>query len=234
MKRLFTLLELLIVMAIIALLLSILLPSLAKARKKTENAVCKSNLRQISITVFSFAENNKGLIVPAWTGTAAWNAVSWDDQLGDYMGRELSLAEKKSELLSKDQDDSAVNSIFKCPSDVFESVTPENYRRTYTMNRNNRNGVSWHNSEVKILQVAGDTLIMTEKPHTRNRLGKDGHSSVNNPETQSIGGAFDLHGDRMFNYMKIDSSVSTLKDSLSSGNGTMSDPLGIWTRVESD
>ena len=234
MKKVFTLIELLVVIAIIAILLSILLPSLSEARKKTETAVCKSNLRQISITVFSFADNNKGLIVPAWTGTAAWNAISWDDNLGDYMGRELTLAQKKSELLSNSQNDSNINEIFKCPSDTLESVTEDNYRRTYTMNRNKRNGVAWHNSEVKIMQVANDTLIFSEKPHTRNRLGKDGHSSINTPEAQTAGGAFDLHGDRMFNYLKIDSSTVTLKDSASSGNGTMTDPLGMWTRAEND
>ena len=234
MKKAFTLIELLVVIAIIAILMSILLPSLGQARKKTETAVCKSNLRQISISVFSFAENNKDLIVPAWTGTAAWNAISWDDNLGDYMGRELTLAQKKSELLSKNQNDSNVNQIFKCPSDVLESVTDENFRRTYTMNRNSRNGVSWHNSEIKITQIAGDTLIMSEKPHTRNRLGKDGHSSINSPQNQSAGGVYNLHGDRKFNYMKIDSSVVTLTNSASAGDGTMTAPLGIWTRAEED
>ncbi|MCH2208096.1 MAG: prepilin-type N-terminal cleavage/methylation domain-containing protein [Lentisphaerales bacterium] len=39
----FTLMELLIVIAIIGILTSILLPSLHKAREKTKSAVCKSN-----------------------------------------------------------------------------------------------------------------------------------------------------------------------------------------------
>lgn len=234
MKKLFTLIELLVVVAIIGILLSILLPSLAKARQKTESAVCKSNLRQISFALLSYAENNRDIIVPSWTGTAAWNAISWDDQLGDYMGRELTLGQKRSELLSKTQNDSAVNAIFKCPSDIFESVTEDNFRRTYSTNRNNRDGASWPNSEVKLMQVAGDTLVMTEKPHPRNRLGKDGHSSVNAPEEQTNGGVFNHHGKRMFNYLKIDSSVITLTLSGSAGNGTLSAPLGIWTRAEND
>ncbi len=51
----FTLVELLVVVAIIALLLGILLPSLAKARKVAQVSVCMSNLRQIGVGVVAYA-----------------------------------------------------------------------------------------------------------------------------------------------------------------------------------
>ena len=54
----FTLMELLIVIAIIAILLSLLLPSLQKARLKSYHAVCASNLSQIYRGVMSYTAKN--------------------------------------------------------------------------------------------------------------------------------------------------------------------------------
>lgn len=57
-KENFTLLELLIVIAVIAILLSILLPSLGNARYKAKLAVCKSNLAQICRINLVYSNNN--------------------------------------------------------------------------------------------------------------------------------------------------------------------------------
>ena len=48
-KTSFTLLELMMVIAIIGILITMLLPSLGKARQSARDAVCKSNLRQTAI-----------------------------------------------------------------------------------------------------------------------------------------------------------------------------------------
>lgn len=55
MRRGFTLIEVLVVVAIIALLTGVLLPSLSRAREVTRSTQCLSNLRQMAVAAFTYA-----------------------------------------------------------------------------------------------------------------------------------------------------------------------------------
>lgn len=87
-KKGFTLIELLVVVAIIALLISILLPSLARAREITKRAVCAANLRGIGQGMKVYSNDNSDFYPTApfreggGGGTNNTNLVNFVNQMG--------------------------------------------------------------------------------------------------------------------------------------------------------
>jgi prepilin-type N-terminal cleavage/methylation domain-containing protein len=74
--RAFTLIELLVVIAIIAILAALLLPALAGAKEKGRRAACKNSMRQFTLAVHMYGNDNKDLVP-----SGASNVSAEDDHL---------------------------------------------------------------------------------------------------------------------------------------------------------
>ena len=96
-KRRFTLIELLIVIAIIAILAAMLLPALNKARERARSISCVGKLRQIGQAATLYAGDYDGVLPPAQitgNGTVgiignitnlSWVARTWPYLIGNAM-----------------------------------------------------------------------------------------------------------------------------------------------------
>lgn len=89
----FTLIELLVVISIITILMSLLLPSLGKAREVARNAVAQSNLKQNAYGIAYYLEDY-GQTYPqavqdgAITSTTARASALWFNAIDTYIGEE--------------------------------------------------------------------------------------------------------------------------------------------------
>jgi len=121
----FTLVELLVVIGIIALLISILLPALNRARESAMEVQCQSNLRQIGQSIIMYAGDNQGLLPYGYwdgqyntnTGRNAFNLKvlywsNWSVLIQPYMGK---AANNYTDNAAVGGTISAIRKVFYCP-----------------------------------------------------------------------------------------------------------------------
>lgn len=170
----FTLIELLVVIAIIAILIGILVPSLKKAKYLVEEKVCASNLRQVSIALMVYAENNDG-----WLPLEPTEHNSHPGLL-DKLNARNDGALMKAFYCSRDkwQEKVAQNPDEYIPDGATDSVidTPENRRLgnigyvywSFLENKKYEDTYPWRNPNFFIprkLRTSGVKWIYPDRPH---------------------------------------------------------------------
>ena len=115
-RRAFTLTELLVLIATGALAGSVLLASLGDAKAKVQAAACTSNLREISLAIRLYTDDNGGYMPPASYGSGA-PVGPWPKLLRPYLPL---------------RGTSTANLVFVCPSANYPGFQNTDLGSTYS------------------------------------------------------------------------------------------------------
>lgn len=154
-RNAFTLVELLVVIGIISVLISILLPSLGKARQSANSLACASNMRSIGQMFYIYMTNNKGNLPLVMTDNTYFFATAWPSAIS-YDGRQA------DNTWGAIVNNIANKKVFLCPFYAGGDAGFSNVERTYVAS-----GMTFYNSG------GGGFRNQTPNPANGQPLGKN-------------------------------------------------------------
>ena len=227
----FTLIELLVVVAIIAILVSILLPSLMKAKDKAREAVCMSNLSQMGKGMGIWSKQNNG-----WTPPAGPNYKSGGDLWahginGTYSRSSNGVTGKKGWLgpgvLLVDKIISNMDFFF-CPSEKNPNYKKDgvySIQQKFTAGNYNTMPAGWASCGYSFRSDYRENIS-----NWGERLHLSRHSPSLALMSEHLFGNDDIHHDRGFITLYLDSSVQMKKQT--SGIWNVASNSLDWTNLE--
>lgn len=195
-NRVFSLIELLVVLALMAVMVSLISPSLKKTQETVDLIACSNNNRQIFLSMSTYVNDYQRYTNAM--ANADWSdrgGITWDDALGmGYDGRNLSLKlAKKYNLQYGEAGEEQFLKQYICPNDRIERDDSTRPPRSYGLNiyqySGNRDGFSnaWDMGErwsagVHEVPAPEKTLLISEKQI--GYIGGVGGAGIANPNWQ--------------------------------------------------
>lgn len=153
----FTLVELLVVIAVISVLMSLLLPALKRAKDSANGIVCKNNLKQMGLSLSLYVQDSND-IAPWAVEDASGGYPLWMQQLAIYMDPAFAKVDnvKFVDLESKKA------WIFRCPSGPVIENTWQYFLDNYAVNAYFKLNGAYSSNVVRASKVKSSMIIFAD------------------------------------------------------------------------
>lgn len=166
----FTLVELLVVIGIIALLISVLMPALSRARESAVTVSCTNQLRQLATAFIMYTSENKGYFPPGNMKSAQNNSIS------SYYTNPLAIQKYLNMKRDATTIDIIRSEIYYCPkyprNEPFTAPLTYGQSRAYGYNdwladedRYDPYGPSWKSIPITKVKRSSSVVMLYDGPY---------------------------------------------------------------------